>query len=173
MFHGFTVDGRSSCIPGEATFSIDGDAQDNIQDVDADADSFLNSPMSTNSHKRTRNTSDTALNPPKKSKNLMVNMMKGLIDTLQVNGTAQRQTFVEMTKLKVEEQKVEKQQVKEEIEKCLRLVVDCRATEESEEYWEATKLLEKEYNRTIFSNFTTNEGKLAWLKRWCQEFREF
>jgi hypothetical protein len=86
MFHGVTVDGRSSRIPGEYT-EAPGDAYgDEYTEAPSDAygdDGTLNSPMSTNNHKRGSNTTDTANSPHKKNKNSMVKAIKGLIETLK------------------------------------------------------------------------------------------
>ena len=57
----------------------------------------------------------------------------------------------------------------ESINKAMQLVVQCGAAEGSAEHFVATKLLVKAENRAMFFTLTTNEGRLAWLKRWCKD----
>ena len=42
------------------------------------------------------------------------------------------------------------------------------AAEETEEFFIATTLFEKEYNRNIFCKLTTLESRFLWLRRRCQ-----
>lgn len=66
MFHGYAIDGRSSCIPGEVDVTIKVD--DDFPDIDVDIDVVLTSHMNTNSRKRTSNTLNIASSPPKKAR---------------------------------------------------------------------------------------------------------
>jgi len=40
---------------------------------------------------------------------------------------------------------------------------------DTEEYFVATKLFQDEYNREIFCNISTNEGRILWLRRRCRD----
>ncbi|KAL5211474.1 hypothetical protein ABZP36_022321 [Zizania latifolia] len=177
MYQGWTVDGQSSCIPGE-TLDGDEDADGEEEGDQSDEDMRVNnSPMSFNSRKRgSHSTTSTAnspskkhkntaaMSPAKKHKNPMLKAMKGLIDTIQTGNTQEQNNL----KMASEQKMLEQQQADEEIRSCLRMAKECGATEESDEYYAATKLFEKKYNRTVFSEFTTSAGKLGWLRRFCQ-----
>ncbi|CAA0805973.1 Unknown protein [Striga hermonthica] len=159
MFHGTTVDGRSSCIPGESDDCDDG---------------TLRSPSSSSSRKRKSSTTDTATSPVKKHKSAMVKCMKGLIDTIQAaNNTdvdVAKQIQDHITKRKLEAKQLEEQQVEEKIERCMELVKECGATEETEEFYVATMLFAKKYHRTVFLKLTTNAGRMAWLKKCSRDW---
>ncbi|RLM57916.1 uncharacterized protein C2845_PM18G09640 [Panicum miliaceum] len=145
MFHGTTIDGRSSCILGESEDPTD----TNLDDDDDDEDTFK-SPMSTGSKKRGSSTTDTISSPAKKHKSPMVKCMKGLIDTIQSGSSKDADVAIQiqekMASRKKEEKKLEQQEEEQEIEACLQLVKECGAADESEEYYVATMLFGKRYN---------------------------
>jgi hypothetical protein len=154
MFHSVIVDGRSSCIPEEYT-EAPGDAYgDEYSEATCDDyDTTLNSPLSTNSHKRDSNTTDTTNSPHKKSKNPMVKAIKGLIEILKEGNGRDRDILLQA-----------RQQNEEELKNCINLVVDCGATEDRDEFLMATELFEKKHNRVVFTTIKTKEGRLRWLK---------
>ena len=73
MFQGVTVDGSSSCIPGQQACDVVGDDAVEVSRAAAwspagsDADVFGNSLMSSSSHKRASSSATTAESPSKKS----------------------------------------------------------------------------------------------------------
>lgn len=180
MFHGVIVDGISSCIPGG-----DDEYGDGNGDEDMDPDTPLNShtsddPNSSGSRKRSNSTMDTHSSPRKKAKSPMMKVLQGLVDTVHQIG--KRQEEINLKKLEERrlerEQKEREQKEKEEhkerakreeqheINNCLRMAIECGATEDSDEYFVATKLFAAKFNRDIFcNNFQTKEGKLGWLRR--------
>jgi hypothetical protein len=149
MYQAWTVDGRSSCIPGlNADGDGDGDADGDEEGEEADqAAHDLSSPMSTSTRKRgSSSTTSTANSPSKKQKNPMHNYMKGLIDTIQAGNTQEQNNF----RMAAEQKKLEQEQADQEIRSCLRMAKACGATEETDEYFAATKLFEK--NTTVQSS---------------------
>jgi hypothetical protein len=162
MFHGAAVDGSSSCIPGQAQFVEDADGDE--EGEDADGDGFDNDPTSPSSRKRGSNSTDTT-SLAKKSKAPLLNKA---IQELQSDIKDANQNLHQFRRNKAITEKQEKEDVDQQIDRCLRMAMECGATEESEEYFMATTLFEKEYNRKIFCNFNTTEGRFMWLKRWCQ-----
>ncbi|KAL6853637.1 hypothetical protein ACP4OV_019666 [Aristida adscensionis] len=147
MFDNIAVDGSTSCIPGE--IMRDG----NEGEVDD------GSPMSVKSGKRTMcepTKSQTATSPKKRTRSPMVKVMKGIWETMQAtSSTAQKALQGDFTT--------------EAIKEVMRLVVECGATEGTDEHFMATKLLVKAEHRTMFLTLTTKEGRLDWLRRWCKE----
>jgi hypothetical protein len=61
----------------------------------------------------------------------------------------------------MEHKRKEQEQEAQEIDFCMRLAVECGASECSNEYFMTNKLFHDKYNRQIFKKFRTNEGKLA------------
>lgn len=57
----------------------------------------------------------------------------------------------------------------EAIKQVMRLVVECGATEGTDEHFMATKLFVKPEYRAMFLTLQTKEGRLDWLSRWCKE----
>jgi NCAIR mutase (PurE)-related protein len=104
----------------------------------------------------------------------MFNMMRSFLDSMEHNRSSNKETLAEISKAKVEQKRshcsVDKENETTEIKRCLQLVVDCGISKVLEEYWVATNLFERKYNRTIFTNFRIDEGRVVWLKRWCKEF---
>jgi hypothetical protein len=138
MFHSVTVDGRSSCIPGEYIEAPSDTYGDEYTEATSDDhDGTLNSPVSTNSHKRGSNTTDIATSPHKKSKNPMVKAIKGLIDTLKEGNDRDRDTLLQA-----------RQQDEEDLKICINLAVDCGATEDTNEFLMATEMFAKKKNIT-------------------------
>lgn len=144
MYQGWTFDGMSSCIPGmhvDADGDEDADANGDEDAEELDEDPIdLSSPMSSSSRKRrSSSTTSTTTSPSKKQKNPMLNAVKGLIDTIQA-GNTQKQFSLKMIN---EQRMLEQQQADEEIRSCLRMAKQCGATEETDEYYAATQLFEK------------------------------
>lgn len=162
VFYSVAVDGSSSYIPGQAQFVEDGDGDE--EGEDGDGDGLDNNPMSTSSRKRGSSTTDTTTSPANESMARLLNLMHGLIQELKDANHQFRSN-------KAINEKQEKEEVDQQIDRCLRMAVECGATEESEEYFMATTLFEKEYSRKIFCEFNTAEGRFMWLKRWCQRSR--
>ena len=82
MFHGVTVDGSTSCTPGQG--SIDPEECADEEGEDADGEGFVNSPMSSNTRKRASSSTSIATSPPKKSKSPMLKMFQGLLKELEI-----------------------------------------------------------------------------------------
>ncbi|KAG8083806.1 hypothetical protein GUJ93_ZPchr0010g7644 [Zizania palustris] len=167
MFHGVAVDGRTSCIAGDGN-------EDDL--ANEEEDGTQNSPLSSTSRKRGSSTVDTATSPSKKNKSPLFKVFKGLIDTLQATNNSEANTLVQLNMKKeelrrkareeeVEQKRKEREQEDHDIEQCLTMAIECGATEDTDEYYMATQLFEKPYNRTVFCKFKTNEGRLGWLKR--------
>jgi hypothetical protein len=153
-----TMDGQSSCIPGEYTEAPGGAYGDEYTEATGDDhDDTLNSPMSTNNHKRGSYTTDTANSPHKKSKNPMVKAIKGLIETLKEGNDRDRDILLQA-----------RQQNEEDMQNCINLAMDCGATEDTYEFLMATELFEKKHNQIVFTTIKTKEGMLRWLKWKCQ-----
>jgi hypothetical protein len=128
MIHVMTVDGRSSCIPGEYYEALGYAYGDEYTEAAGDDhDGTLNSPVSTNNHKRGSNATDTANSPHKMSKNPMVKAIKGLIDTLKEGNDWDRDILLQA-----------RQQNEEHLKNCINLAVDCGATEDTDEFLMAT-----------------------------------
>lgn len=72
----------------------------------------------------------------------MFNMMQGMLDNLNQNGTAQWETLVEISKERADQRRreivVDMQNKIENIGRCLKLDVDYGISEVSDEYWVAT-----------------------------------
>ncbi|KAG0523800.1 hypothetical protein BDA96_07G153900 [Sorghum bicolor] len=179
MFHGVAVDGSCSCIPVQAQFVEDADGDE--EGEDAYGDGFDNNPMSTGTRKRGSSTTDTTTSVAKKSKALLLNKaiqeLQSDIKELQYDikelqfGIKDANQNLHFRSNKAIKEKQEKEEVDQQIDRCLRMAMECGATEQSEEYFMATTLFEKEYNRKIFCKFNTAEGRFMWLKRWCQRSR--
>jgi hypothetical protein len=120
-----------------------------------------NSPMSTGSRKRGSSTIDIATSPHKKNKSPIISVFKGLIHTLQAGSKEEAKTLGEIYKKRMEHKRKEQEQEAQEIDFCMRLAVECGASECSNEYFMTNKLFHDKYNRQIFKKFRTNEGKLA------------
>jgi len=146
MFENVVVDGSSARAPGE-----------HIAEEENGGDDGCNrSPMNTTTLKRGGTTASTASSPKKRIKSPMVKIMKGIMETMQANS--------------VVAQKVMQGELRaESIQKAMQLAVDSGAVEGSVEHFMATQLLAKAENCDVLFTFTTNEGRLAWLKRWCQK----
>lgn len=181
MFHGTTVDGSSSYIPGQEDLDAD-NGEDEGEDLGAeDGDGFENSPMSTNNRKRGSSTRDTATSPGKKSKSPMVKVLRGLINEIKGEREDAKREGEEVAKheeaiakrlaeevARHEKESVAKQKkMREEFARCQSSVVECGAAEDSIDYYVDTQLFLKPGNRAIFQNIKTNEARMMWLKRHC------
>ena len=140
MFHGVTVDGSTSCIPGQE--SIDPEECADEEGEDADGEGFVNSPMSSNTRKRASSSTSIATSPPKKSKSPMLKMFQGLLKELEITRNKEEETIAQMADKKSRQ----KEEKKKDIARCLDLAVECGADYNSEEYYMATKLFCSEYN---------------------------
>ncbi|KAG8096211.1 hypothetical protein GUJ93_ZPchr0013g37450 [Zizania palustris] len=128
------------------------DATGEGYDVDGNA-----ATPTTNNNKRTKSSNTCATSPLKKGKNPMVKIMKEIRDTMQSNSVVAKKVM-------------EGEYRSESIKKAMRLVVKSGAVEESVDHYMATKLFVKGENRDIFFIFETNDGRIAWLKRNCQDY---
>lgn len=59
--------------------------------------------------------------------------------------------------------------ITEAINKAMQLVNESGVKEGSAEHFMASQLLVKPEHRAMFLTITTNEGRIAWLKRWCKK----
>ena len=90
MFQGVTVDGSSSCFPGQQAYDVVGDDTVEVSGAAAwspagsDADVFGNNPVSSSSHKRASSTTNTASSPSKAKKVLVTYIMQGLVTQYRV-----------------------------------------------------------------------------------------
>ncbi|KAJ1253496.1 hypothetical protein BS78_K248400 [Paspalum vaginatum] len=165
MFHGIAVDGRSSYVPGcdDDTTYLNSDGEGDEEDDD------LRSPISSSNLKRASSTTDTATSPPKKHKSPMVKYKKDMID-VQVGSSKDlevaKQIQDHIASKKRDAKLAAKEEREAEIEKCLQLVKECGASEDSEEFYVATMKFVESYNRTIFLNIGSPAARMAWLK-WC------
>ena len=147
MFQNIAVDGSSSCIPGEQVIESDEGDEGDVGD---------RSPERTLPRKRCRSTSTTATSPRKRTKSPMVKVMKGIWETMQENCA-------------VAQKALQGDYIFESVQHCMRLAVESGAVEGTDEHFMASKLFVKTEHRAVFLSLTTKEGRLAWLKRWCQE----
>ncbi|KAJ1283211.1 hypothetical protein BS78_03G111000, partial [Paspalum vaginatum] len=170
MFHGIAVDGRSSYVPGcdDDTTDLNSDGEGDEEDDD------LRSPISSSSLKRASSTTDTATSPPKKHKSPMVKYMKDMIDTLRVGSSKDlevaKQIQDHIASKKRDAKLAAKEERDAEIEKCLQLVKECGASEDSEEFYVATMKFAESYNRSVFLNIGSPAARMAWLKRCCRDW---
>ncbi|PUZ44928.1 hypothetical protein GQ55_8G177000 [Panicum hallii var. hallii] len=185
MFHGVAVDGSSSYVPGEVDLAGhdedgddsnggDGDGyEDGDGDRDGDGDGFENSQMSLNSRKRGSSTTDTASSPNKKSKSLMVKLMKGLIQEFKHEREESKLLSQQLVTQQERAQERAQQRLEEEMAYCRSLAVECGATEESVEYWVASKLFEKQSQRAFFKNIKIKKASFMRLKRHRQNMKMY
>nr|TKV99637.1 hypothetical protein SEVIR_8G057300v2 [Setaria viridis] len=172
MFYGVVVVGRSSCILGGVNEDEDFAADD--EDL-GDGNGIQNNPMS----------------PPKKNKSPFIKVFKGLIDTLQAGSSLDTSTLMKKEEIKMElrmkqneielefrrkrkeiemeERRKNQEKEDEEIKQCIRLAEESGATGEAEEFYMATKLFEKKYNRIIFCSMKISEARFYWLARCCKD----
>ncbi|KAG8064661.1 hypothetical protein GUJ93_ZPchr0004g38762 [Zizania palustris] len=167
MFHGVIVDGTTSTILGGVNIDEGGaEYEDDLED------GIDNSPLSNNSRKRGSSTTDTATSPPKKSKNSFFKMFKGFIDTMQAGSSQdtntirvkeeikmelrmkQKEIEIEFRRkqkeIEMEERRKTQEKEDQEIELCITLAQECGATDETEEFYMATKLFEKSIIESFF-----------------------
>ncbi|PUZ49224.1 hypothetical protein GQ55_7G309100 [Panicum hallii var. hallii] len=132
----------------------DDDESDDDGDDESDAGGD-EGPMSSTNLKRGRKTMSSA-GPRKRIKSQMVKIMKGILETMQASSAVARKVMLG-------------EHMAESIKQVMRLTVECGAAEGSIEHFMATKLFVKAEYRCMFLTISTNEARLAWLKRWCQE----
>jgi hypothetical protein len=111
MFHGTTIDGRSSCVPGQSA-KPEEPTDTNFWD-DEDDDASLKSPKSTGSKKRGSSTTDTASSPHKKHKSPMLKCMKNFMDHIQNGGSKDVDVARQIASMKKEEKRLEEQKVEQ------------------------------------------------------------
>ncbi|KAL5216597.1 hypothetical protein ABZP36_007998 [Zizania latifolia] len=138
MFHGVTVDGSTSYIPGYAAHDSEGVYGDEDGE-DTDGEGFVESPMSSDNRKRASSTTDTATSPPKKSKSPMLKMFQGLLTELQIARSKEEEALAEMAKQRQEDMQRKKKQREEEMEK--------KKKEREEEMEKKKKLREEEMEK--------------------------
>jgi hypothetical protein len=148
MFEHTVVDGSSSCIPGENI-----DAGGEGDDVKGNA----TTPNSTSNKKRPNSSSTCATSPLKKGNSPMVKIMREIRDTMQSNSVVAKKVMEGEYRL-------------ESIKKAMWLAIESGAAEGSVEHYMAMKLFVKAENRDIFFTFETYDGRIAWLKRNCQDY---
>jgi hypothetical protein len=184
MFQGVTVDGSSSCIPGQQAYDVVGDDVVEVSGAAAwspagsDADVFGNRPVSSSSRKRASSSATTAESPskkckssdspPRKSKTPLLNMMSGIMDKFDQDSKLSNEKLDQYRNSKVRRHMKKKQEKQKQIDRCLATAKEWGAAEEIEEFFIATTLFEKEYNRNIFYKLTTVESRFLWFRRWCQ-----
>ena len=157
MFNTIVVDGSSSCVPGEGAVRGMAVGEEALgEGVDGEN---LASPGPSQSHSKSsipfkRRANSTASSPPKKVKNPMVKVMKGIHATLE-------------TSCAIANKAMSGEQRNAEIQEVMDLAVECGATEDTMEHFMATQLFSKPDNRGIFKALKTKQGRLLWLKRWC------
>jgi hypothetical protein len=153
MFGVVAVDGSSSTIPGEVVGEgVGGAVGEGVGDTHAGHGS-----LDTNSKGRNplkSGISSTVTSPQKVAKNPMVKIMKGIYTTLKNNCAITN---------KVMQGEFRHNSIKEVMD----LAVECGEIEGSVEHFMATQLFVKPEHRDMFKTFTTKEGRLSWLKRWC------
>lgn len=143
MFANSAVDGSTACIPGED------------KNAHAASDDYNRSPMNIGM-KRTNTAENCATSPMKKVKSPMVKIMKSFVDNMQSNNDLANKVM-------------QGDLMVEAINKAMQMVVECGAKEGSAEHFVASKILVKAEHRAVFFTLTTNEGRMAWLKRWCKD----
>ncbi|KAG8060776.1 hypothetical protein GUJ93_ZPchr0002g25019 [Zizania palustris] len=158
MFHGVTVDGSTSYIPGEGVYGDE-------NGEDGDGEGFVGSPMSNDSRKRESSTTDTTSSPPKKSKSPMLKMFQRLLSELQVARSKEQ----EVLDRRQDEKQKKKEEAMKDIDRCLDLIVEAGAGYNSQEFFVASKLFSSEYNRHVFLKIKSKEDRLEWLKWNCKD----
>lgn len=113
-------------------------------------------PRSNYSLKRGSSICTTASSPKKKSKSPIVRIMKGMLETMQTNYAIAQQVF--QGELRAES-----------IKMAMCLAIECGAVEGSFEHFVAGQLFAKAEHGDVFFTIETKEGRLAWLKWWCQK----
>jgi hypothetical protein len=147
MYEHSVVDGSSSCIPREHI---------NEGDEGDDLDEDIANPASGASKKQACNTS-TATSQLKRGQSPMLKIMRGMWGTWQSNSATAKRVLKGELRI-------------ESIKKAMNLVKECGAPEGSVEHYMATKLSVKTKNQDMFFTFESNEGRLSWLKRNCQDY---
>jgi hypothetical protein len=158
MFGGIVVDGSSACAPGEAVERNEdeglpaGDQQGDDTDMYSTPPSTAHVPNRRSSLNRASGSSATS--PLKQPKNQMVKVMQKIHATLENN-------------CKIANKVMLGEHLEEKIKEVQSMAVRCGAREGSAEHFMATQLFKKPENRATFKAFETDEGRLLWLKRHC------
>ncbi|KAL6629317.1 hypothetical protein ACP70R_029082 [Stipagrostis hirtigluma subsp. patula] len=192
IFDGVAVDGSSSYVPGQMSTDGDDDEQDDdVQQMHED------SPRSNGSHKRGSSTSTTDTSPNKKNKSPILRMMnKWFVGSTAISQhqtklfeqmvAAEKERFraqEERLRAKEERQraeeerlraKEERQRAEEERERAERklvtqLALDAGIKETSAEYYALSFICNNKEDREFFMDMQTNEGRVAYLTRWCKD----
>jgi hypothetical protein len=151
MFDNSHIDGSSSYVPGEGA-EADANNEEQLGDVGVEENNINR--KGANMLKRSASVNNDS--PKKYRKNPMVKIIKDIIENMQ--------SFSAVTN-KVLQGEMRSESIKE----VMRLTVESGAIEGSDEHFMATKLFVKAENRDVFLTLTTKEGRLNWLKRWCEE----
>lgn len=153
MFEHIAVDGSTSCTPGEEFVTMEAEKEDG---EDNDVEPHEENPMTSSSNRRGSAMNDSANSPTMKTKNPMVKAVRELVDSFKSSNTVVH---------KVMQGELRSASIK----KAMQLAIESGATEGSVEIFVASQLFVIDENRDVFFSFTANEGRLNWLKRWCQE----
>jgi predicted dinucleotide-utilizing enzyme len=95
--------------------------------------------------------------------------MQGLVTQLEIAANKEVKALKEISQAKRGEVSQAKITKIDDVARCLNLAVEAGADKASHEYYVATMLFRSSYNRLVFSNFDTNEQRMAWLQRATQQ----
>lgn len=166
MFGVTTVDVWTSYVAGESEEPTYGNLDMGEEEDEVD----IRSPLSSSSKKRTGSNTDTASSPPRKHKSPMIEC-EALIDTLQSLNSKDLDVAKQIQEDHIaKNKKLEQEKENKEIDKCFELAKECGATEETEEFYVATRIFAERYYRYVFIKMTTDAGRMAWLKKWCRDW---
>nr|TKW01533.1 hypothetical protein SEVIR_8G187200v2 [Setaria viridis] len=179
MFHDVVVDGSTSFVAG-CEEDEDQDGEDVQEEDQYGPDGFVNEyedgPVSNSNKKRASITStkSTATSPRKKSKSPLMKMVSSLVEKLSTSDKDDnllRNVGESLaTSLNEKRQKLNPmQEMVQSVKKCQQLALECGATLETVEFYAGRHLFKDPYEREIFCNIPTPEGRLLHLKRYCKE----
>jgi glyoxylate utilization-related uncharacterized protein len=97
----------------------------------------------------------------------MVKLMKGLIQEFKREREESKMLKQQLTSQRERAQ----QRLEEDMAYCQSLAMECGASEESIEFWMASKLFEKQSQRAFFKNIKMKEARFMWLKRHYQNVK--
>ena len=98
--------------------------------------------------------------------------MQGLVEQLQIVSKEDEkvlkailENMVTQIKQREDEAKQAKQAKIDHINHCLKMVLELGVGKNSDEYYAATQLFRKSYNRHIFCHYDNNEERLGFLQK--------
>jgi len=158
LWRGITVDGSGSFVAGDDYGENEG------QDVGAaNEDEFQATPNSTSSQRSKRSfgsTQSTLSSPVKKSKSLMVKIVKEIAHTFKEYVTVNNQVI----------QKRSTQKEAFSVGRCQQLAFECGVERTVESVYAMSKLFQTEYQREFFCGpLLTPELRLSYFKKWCRD----